>query len=385
MQTPTGRTMVAAAVVGVLAVPLGLGLMGAATLSASTSTAAGSGAAAAEQTCVDTTSNAGAGTFDATQRANASAILAVVKGATQLGDEAAQRRAGVISLAVAIQESSLRNLDGGDRDSVGLFQQRPSQGWGSVANLQNVSYATTAFLGINPKVSNGGLVDVVGWQTGDLAAVAQAVQRSADGSLYAGREAAAHALVDELWDSVTAATDVPDTGGGTATPVTAPAETEDCGDDDASEGSGGVDDGGWGDHENGRIPLRELCPITWAPGQMLKCSARDDLAAMNAAYRTEFGTDIAITDSYRDYAGQVAAKAAWCAKGACQMAAEPGTSNHGWALTLDLGGGINVWGSTQRAWMVANAPSFGWVSPSWAQQGAGKEEPWHWEYIGSAA
>ncbi len=66
------------------------------------------------------------------------------------------------------------------------------------------------------------------------------------------------------------------------------------------------------------------------------------------------------------------------------MAATPGTSNHGWGLALDLGGGINSWGTTERAWMVANAPAAGWISPDWAQPGRGKEEPWHWEFTGAA-
>src|ERR1700753_4115504 len=54
-------------------------------------------------------------------------------------------RAVTIALATAIQESGLANLRGGDRDSLGLFQQRPSQGWGSQAQLNDTVYATTTF------------------------------------------------------------------------------------------------------------------------------------------------------------------------------------------------------------------------------------------------
>ena len=62
------------------------------------------------------------------------------------------------------------------------------------------------------------------------------------------------------------------------------------------------------------------------------------------------------------------------------LAACPGTSNHGWALAVDLCGGINVAGSPQWTWMTANAGRFGFVQPDWARPGAEKPEPWHWEY-----
>ena len=79
-------------------------------------------------------------------------------------------RAVSIALATALQESDLRNLNYGDRDSVGLFQQRPSQGWGTVEQIMNPHYSTGKFY--------DALVKVAGWQTGDINDVAQAVQRS---------------------------------------------------------------------------------------------------------------------------------------------------------------------------------------------------------------
>jgi hypothetical protein len=79
-------------------------------------------------------------------------------------------RAASIALATALQESSLRNLNYGDRDSVGLFQQRPSQGWGTVEQIMNPQYATGKFYDAMVKVAN--------WQTADINDVAQAVQRS---------------------------------------------------------------------------------------------------------------------------------------------------------------------------------------------------------------
>ncbi|MGA4670479.1 hypothetical protein ACPCG0_11915 [Propionibacteriaceae bacterium Y1923] len=79
-------------------------------------------------------------------------------------------RAATIALATAMQESSLRNIDYGDRDSVGLFQQRPSQGWGSVEQIMDPWYSSGKFYEV--------LVTIENWQTGDINDVAQAVQRS---------------------------------------------------------------------------------------------------------------------------------------------------------------------------------------------------------------
>ena len=103
-------------------------------------------------------------------------------------------RAAVLVLAGALQESKLENLSGGDRDSVGVLQQRPSQGWGNppgnAASLQNVTEATKEFL--------DKLVKIPGWQTMDLADAVQAVQISADGSLYAQYEDEGQTLADAL-------------------------------------------------------------------------------------------------------------------------------------------------------------------------------------------
>ncbi|MCO7219324.1 hypothetical protein [Klenkia sp. PcliD-1-E] len=98
------------------------------------------------------------------QAANAATIAAVAR------SRGLPERATVIALATAQQESRLRNLAYGDRDSLGLFQQRPSQGWGSPEQVQDPVYATGKFL--------DGLVEVPGWETGRLTEVAQTVQRS---------------------------------------------------------------------------------------------------------------------------------------------------------------------------------------------------------------
>ena len=71
----------------------------------------------------------------------------------------------LIALMTAAQESTLRNLEYGDRDSLGLFQQRPSMGWGTPAQVRDPAYAAAAFYGgpASP-TSNPGLLSVPGWE-----------------------------------------------------------------------------------------------------------------------------------------------------------------------------------------------------------------------------
>ena len=107
----------------------------------------------------------------------------------------------VIALATAMQESSLRNINWGDRDSVGLYQQRPSTGWGTVEELLDPAYATRLFLGgaSNPNTGRTrGLLDVSGWETMTLTDAAQRVQISAYPQAYAKWEASAWAWLYEL-------------------------------------------------------------------------------------------------------------------------------------------------------------------------------------------
>ncbi len=89
-------------------------------------------------------------------------------------------RAASIALATAYQESQLRNIDYGDRDSLGLFQQRPSQGWGSEEEIMDPIYSTNAFY--------DALEDVPGYESGDINDVAQRVQRSGHPEAYRDHE-----------------------------------------------------------------------------------------------------------------------------------------------------------------------------------------------------
>jgi hypothetical protein len=122
--------------------------------------------------------------LDTDQTQNA-AIIAATAHRAGLPDHAV-----TVALAAAFQESKLRNLPYGDRDSVGLFQQRPSQGWGTPAELLDPIYASDAFYSRLRKIS--------GWQTMPVADAVQRVQHSADGSAYAQWEDEGRALARAL-------------------------------------------------------------------------------------------------------------------------------------------------------------------------------------------
>ncbi|WP_122616072.1 heavy metal transporter [Streptomyces sp. Tu 4128] len=99
-------------------------------------------------------------------------------------------RAVTIALATALQESTLRNLDHGDRDSLGLFQQRPSQGWGTPEKIMDPAYSAGLFY--------DHLVEIPGYQDLELTDAAQRVQRSAFPDAYAKHEPDATLLAAAL-------------------------------------------------------------------------------------------------------------------------------------------------------------------------------------------
>jgi hypothetical protein len=118
------------------------------------------------------------------QADNAATIAAV---GTRLGmpDHAVS-----VAIATALQESGLRNLAYGDRDSVGLFQQRPSQGWGRTEQISDTVYASTAFY--------QRLRQHRDWQRMEVTDAAQMVQRSAAPQAYAQWEPQARAIAAAL-------------------------------------------------------------------------------------------------------------------------------------------------------------------------------------------
>ncbi|SCF19330.1 hypothetical protein [Micromonospora chokoriensis] len=129
--------------------------------------------------------------LDGEQTANVKAIIAATKKA------GLPERAAVISIATSLQESKLENLghlgDANDHDSLGLFQQRPSSGWGTPEQITDPAYSTTAFL--------KGLKQVDGWQDMPLTVAAQTVQVSAYPDAYAQWEQQATDLVGQYWNS----------------------------------------------------------------------------------------------------------------------------------------------------------------------------------------
>lgn len=106
-------------------------------------------------------------------------------------------RAVTIAIAVAMQESKLRNISHGDRDSVGMFQQRPSQGWGTVEQIMDPVYSINAFY--------DGLVKIANYQNLTITEAGDAVQRSAFPEAYGQHESMARAFASALTGYSTAA------------------------------------------------------------------------------------------------------------------------------------------------------------------------------------
>ncbi|GAB3177442.1 hypothetical protein FHX75_121402 [Micromonospora palomenae] len=125
------------------------------------------------------------------QTANVKAIIAATK------KSGMDERAAVVAIATALQESKLENLghlgERNDHDSQGLFQQRPSSGWGTVEQITDPEYSTMAFL--------KGLKQVDGWKDMPLTEAAQTVQVSAYPDHYAQWEKQAADLVAKHWNS----------------------------------------------------------------------------------------------------------------------------------------------------------------------------------------
>jgi len=112
-------------------------------------------------------------------------------------------------------------------------------------------------------------------------------------------------------------------------------------------------------HGNGRLPAEALCTIPFSTRFTMRCDVIPSLVELNEAFRAHFGRDIQVNSGYRSGGN--------------------GRSNHGWGLAIDLGGGIQRFGTAEFRWMDANAPRFGWGHAFWARPGGINPEPWHWE------
>lgn len=107
-------------------------------------------------------------------------------------------KAWQIAIMTILVEAQALNLDYGDRDSQGLYQQRPSSGWGTIEQITDPVLATKAFFGLADHTDNPGLVDLEGWESMAPGDAAQAVQRSAFPDAYALREQDAQRLLKEV-------------------------------------------------------------------------------------------------------------------------------------------------------------------------------------------
>ena len=136
---------------------------------------------------------------------------------------------------------------------------------------------------------------------------------------------------------------------------------------------------GWGGYSNGYIPESALCPIPWQTVDHLRCDAAAKFVALNALYKAKYGANICVNDAYRSYAKQVEMLKLY----GYPRAAMPGTSNHGWAIALDLGCGVGIFGDARYVWFTANAPKYGFAQPTWALKGGSNPEAWHWQYFGA--
>jgi LAS superfamily LD-carboxypeptidase LdcB len=134
------------------------------------------------------------------------------------------------------------------------------------------------------------------------------------------------------------------------------------------------------DGSNGRLKIDSLCKVGVGPegqDQYLRCDAAEAWKKLGAQFQAKFGKPLRVEYGYRPYDWQLQALDEF---GSGQVAA-PGTSNHGWALAIDVpvDDGFRF-GQPEFEWLAANGPKAGWHHPEWARAGGGREEPWHFEY-----
>lgn len=129
-----------------------------------------------------------------------------------------------------------------------------------------------------------------------------------------------------------------------------------------------------GSAANGALPEPALCHLPDTSHVLIKPAAQA-WSKLSRQYAIRFGGKPCITDSYRSLSAQQA-----LSRAKPGLAAQPGTSNHGWGTALDLCGGAESFGSDVQDWLRANGPRWGWSNPDWAREQGSKPEPWHWEY-----
>ncbi|MCG2802161.1 MAG: M15 family metallopeptidase, partial [Cellulomonas sp.] len=88
--------------------------------------------------------------------------------------------------------------------------------------------------------------------------------------------------------------------------------------------------------------------------------------------------DLQVTDSYRSLDAQVT-----CQQEKGSMCADPGTSNHGLGIAVDLGGAVRWSGTAEHTWVLEHSDEYGWVKPGWSLDTGSKPEPWHFDFAGA--
>lgn len=126
---------------------------------------------------------------------------------------------------------------------------------------------------------------------------------------------------------------------------------------------------------NGQLGSAHLCDV--GDGYLLRPDAGAAFLALAKQYESSTGESLAgcIGNTYRSYDEQVELY-----EQKPSLAAEPGTSEHGWGLAMDFECGASSYSSAFYSWLDAHGREYGWVNPPWAQPGGSRPEPWHWEF-----
>lgn len=302
---------------------------------------------------------------------NAARAMDLNTAAQVIGVMTAMGESSLINISYGDWETSgVKNPDGSPTTSIGLFQQQ--DGWGSTTLRMDPEYSATLFF--------EALIKVDSWETLEPTIAAHRTQGNSDPYHY-------EPFFADATEVVTALTGIPLMTTTDTTTSTIDVELELCvvGASGEFPAASGTAPGPWGGYGNGQIPSSQLGSVPWDGKHKLRTDALEALVLLDRKFVADFGYHLPINDGYRSYEQQVEAKAKYG-----NEAATPGTSNHGWALAIDIGDQQHwriAFGSEIYTWLQNNAPAYGWVHPAWAEQGnpGGPDEAWHWEYWGKEA
>jgi hypothetical protein len=273
------------------------------------------------------------------------------------------QRDGICGITCGIDESGLYNNPGGDRDSVGVFQQRPSQGWGTVAECMDVAHAATSFYKQFLQLSNRDSMSV--------GQAIQTVQRSgtADGSNYTKCEPAGTAIVHALITSPGAAA-TPATPGKSASPSSTTGKS--TGYALAQQGCDFVSK--WPAVPYGNSTGRDIASLLKEPPSSLDCSAfvlAMYLRLLGGAYGMAPQTDAMVTWCQTAKAKKLTAKEAFAIPGAVVFVGSPGATTH---VEITLGDGTRTVGARSGMasvldWGNSDYFNFGYQLPNLSYDG----------------